>query len=165
MATTKVKRINLRSMLHEREGFAAVPLSEVELLIAGGQGSDRFELNSAELYNISTQHRQELPPMNHCRYGCAAVIIDKKVYVLGRFNSHTGELNSVEVLNATSKETMAEGWTEIAAKMKNKRACCTAVAIGKEIYIAGGYHQGRAIQEVEAYNVYQKQEGSRMSLR
>lgn len=122
-------------MHHARDGFASLSFGG-KLYIFGGS-----KLNSAEVYNPSTNLWTLLPSMKKARVGCGCAVIDGKIYVVGGLDEHDKSLNCVEVFDVKTSK-----WKVLGKRMKGGRSGCAALAVGKELFVFGG--SGKGIAEV-----------------
>ena len=66
------------------------------VVIIGGADKDGNVLNKVIIYNTKTGNSHMLPPMLHKRRGCAAVVIENTIVVLGGEDERKKDLKSVE---------------------------------------------------------------------
>ena len=92
------------------------------VVIIGGADKDGNVLNKVIIYNTKTE-KHMLPPMLHKRKGCAAVVIENTIVVLGGEGEEANDLKSVE---GFSFERFS--WKEL-PDMKERRSGGTAVVI------------------------------------
>jgi len=123
--TTK-KWVAIAPMGSKRYLLAAVALGGKVYALGGcgaaGSSGSSF-LNTAEVYDPTTNKWVGIPPMGSKRSGLAAVALGGKVYALGGYNLDSYYLNTAEVYDPNTNK-----WTTIAS-MGSKRDGVAAVAL------------------------------------
>ena len=93
-------------------------------VIIGGADKEENALNNVFIYDMKTGNSHMLPSMIHKRMGCAAVVIENTIVVLGGWGGWEGNsLNSVECFNFERFS-----WEELPA-MSEGKLWTTAVVI------------------------------------
>lgn len=139
-------------MNQKRFLVACTAIDEHRLIVIGGRDDSYKLLSSCEIYDDRTKEWTYLPnAMPNAIYGCAAVSIDGKVYVIGGRTDVRSCLSQLLVLDLGTGE-----WEQL-PPMKNKRTLCAAVAVGRFIYVFGGYKVSEYgvgfFASAECYNV------------
>jgi N-acetylneuraminic acid mutarotase len=116
------------------------------VLVTGGL--DRGPLNSAEVYDPSTETWTTTTSMYYTRwYSRASVLRNGKVLITGGSNDQI--LNSVELYDPST-----QNWT-IIDSMNNVRYSHTAsVLMNEKILITGGRNLGTALNTAELYSSF-----------
>ena len=68
------------------------------VVVIGGADKRSQPLDTVIMYNVKTEQSHMLPPMRCKRWGCAAVVVENNIMVLGGLGEQ-GELKSVESFN------------------------------------------------------------------
>jgi Collagen triple helix repeat (20 copies)/Galactose oxidase, central domain len=139
-----------------REGAAAVPLPDGQVLIAGGWNNG--DLQSAELFSPATDAFTALPEsgateLQTARYGAVAVPLpDGQVLIAGGYNESSGPLQSAELFNPTDDAFTAlpeSGATELQTARFD--AVAAPLPDGR-VLIAGGQNSGGSLQSAELFD-------------
>ncbi|XP_046855494.1 influenza virus NS1A-binding protein homolog A-like [Xenia sp. Carnegie-2017] len=109
---------NLKSLPYAVSNMAFVRYENKAILI-GGINDEGEALDVVLMYDLKTEECKRLPPLNHKRFGCAAVIDESIIVVVGGMNEEE-YLDSVEYINLREKT-----WTEL-PPMTTKRFLPTA---------------------------------------
>jgi len=129
--------------------------------IANGVGMGCLPLNVVETFDIATCTWSEHSILKTARYGCAAMSVCGKVYVIG--GSYRGRgvheaLNSVECFDDEA------GMWRYTEPMPARRSRCGAASCLEKIYVFGGVDNGQNDLDILAVDVFdtvsQKWQGS-----
>lgn len=101
------------------------------LYVFGGEQSFLNEINDVECYDCSKGSWEVSKPLKSPRSSFAAVVIDRKLYVVG------GMRRSVKLRSAKCFDAETGKWTTLPPP-SNCRGDVKAAAIGKCLYVAGG---------------------------
>ena len=116
------------------------------LLIVGGTTTYRYQdnLSSVVLYDIKKECKQ-LAPLPYEVSKMATVKWGDNIVVIGGCDKHGKALNTVIIYNVKTEQS------QMLPPMRYKRWGCTAVVIGNNIVVLGGYGE-RVLKSVEAFN-------------
>ena len=92
------------------------------VVVIGGRSSTGEVLDTVKMFNIKTRKTYMLPPMNHKRHGCSAVVINSHIVVSGGYDNDRA-LNVVEYFNFATYT-----WTEL-PPMNQARYFLTSVVV------------------------------------
>ena len=141
-----------------RAGAVAATLPDGQVLIAGGYNFTSGDLQSAELFNPTSETFTALPAsgdteLQSSRFEAAAATLpDGQVLIAGGYNFTSGDLQSAELFNPT-RDTFtalpASGNTELQTPRED--AVAATLPDGK-VLIAGGYNASGTLQSAELFN-------------
>ena len=127
----------------ERSGMESTRRNKVLLL----RHKRRAESTSSE--NLLPY--EELNPLPYAVSLMATAVLGDNVFVLGGKGDQGEVLDKAIMYNVTTKKLERRGRYCELPKMNNKRYGCTAVAIGDDIMVMGGYNE-TALKSVEYYS-------------
>jgi hypothetical protein len=139
-----------------REGAAAVPLENGQVLIAGGWNDG--DLQSAELFSPATDAFTALTAagateLHTARYGAVAVPLpDGQVLIAGGYNESSGWLQSAELFDPaddTFTALTAAGNSELQTA---RQFAVAATLPDGQVLIAGGQNHGGSLQSAELFD-------------
>ena len=100
-------------------GMATVCWDDNVILMGGGNtrnsNGNNNGINTVITYDIKTGESKVLPSMRSARYGCAAVVSENKIVVMGGFGGGK-ELSSVECF-----DFLSHSWIELPSMMERRR--------------------------------------------
>ena len=134
------------SMTNARKWASATLLTDGRVIIAGGDDSSRSgskKLNTAEIYNPSTNQWSPTKNMNDSHSGHSATIIDGKLLIVGR--------DSAELFDPST------GLWELAGKPVRARSTgstATTMANGKVLVTGGEWVHGGFLQGTKGGGLY-----------
>lgn len=103
----------------------------------GVDGEHQSVLNSVEFFEVDEGTWKSAPKMIVPRWGAAAAVVGRKLYVCGGYDGSGSALRSVECL-----EPARQVWFE-APPMAERRARAAAAACGGHLYVCGGFNGTR----------------------
>ena len=104
--TVQKKWEEITSMRQER-GLSFGVATQGKIFVAGGQGNENKQLNSCEVYSISTNEWQFIGSLNVPRLLGSMVCVNGTLYVLGGLQKYQGSEYTVESYDPTVKK-----WTQ-----------------------------------------------------
>jgi len=124
--------------LQQKRSYHSVCTLDNKIFVLGGYG----EGTTCEMLDLSDDdpHWRYVAQMNSGHYGDGAVVIERKIYVLG--GVHT---TNVEVYDVDQDQ-----W-KIATNMPTKRRYAGVAALENKIYVTGG-HDGLPMSSVDCYD-------------
>ena len=135
---------DLAPMTLQRYGFGAVALDDgYRILVVGGLSRKGHHFNSVEVYDSRTNQwtSEGWPDLKVGREYFAATLCNNKVYVIGGYicgyHGNEERLDSIECLNLHS---LPLEWKLLEARLSMARSNKCAVAVGKFVYVMGGYN-------------------------
>ena len=122
---------------------------EQTVVVLGGYQPGQGELDSILVLNLAESNKQwrEGTPLNKKRFGHAAAVCNRAVYVMGGYDE--GSFDSIERIDAddllhsslTSSTTHESNWTRLSCRLSTRRMGCCAVAVhNRYIVVMGGYN-------------------------
>ena len=129
----KEKWESLPPMLYSRKKFAYAT-HRGNIYVFGGIG-DSDRRNTAEKYNPKTNQWEELDPMERPLSECSCAVVGDKIYLIGGFFDNRASPSRGGIIF----DTKTESWSTLPSEMINVRRGHTSVAVGKKIYVFGGY--------------------------
>ena len=119
------------------------------LLILGGRTTDNYKdnLSSVVLYGINNNVCKRLAPLPYEVSDMATVRWEDNVVVIGGRNKRGKELNTVIMYNVKTEQS------HMLPPMRCKRCLCTAVIVGNNIVVLGGWDGQRELKSVESFNI------------
>mmetsp|Transcript_20486 Transcript_20486/g.29703 ORF Transcript_20486/g.29703 Transcript_20486/m.29703 type:complete len:342 (+) Transcript_20486:165-1190(+) len=121
-------------IMNTRECCAAVSLGD-KFIVIGGSSIDAEDfpdfLSSMVEYDTILQQWSPLPSMNNRRMGCAAGVVDGKIFVAGGFDGFHCSSSAEEYDPATQR------WADMPPMHFQRFGCAAAVLDGK-FYVFGG---------------------------
>ena len=141
-------------MSKKRHGCAAAVVNE-HIYIIGGCGAVRDGREDAlpltVVYDVRNSKWSTVPAsMSTPRSHMSATAIEEKIYVVGGLDDDCVVLSSVECY-----DTRTKGWTSILS-MTTKRCSCATAAVGRHLYVFGGFSGISQLSSVEQYDVDSK---------
>jgi hypothetical protein len=126
---------DLPPMRAARDYPAAVVLPDGKVLVAGGQSADgaHTALNTAELWDPTTQNWTALPPMAHKRSDAAACVLPSgRVAVVGGSGTDGVTRKDGEVFDPVKRE-----WEPLGAEMAHKHGNISTAAVAGGLLAVG----------------------------
>lgn len=115
-----------------------------KVYITGGFNGQEC-MNTAEMYNVSTNEWTPLPPMQTRRSGVSCIAYHDYLYVMGGFNG-LSRMNSGEKFDPSTNR-----WSPV-VDMCNPRSNFAIEVLDDMIFVAGGFNGVTTISQVECYN-------------
>ena len=149
--TTK-KWSELPSML-PRQRAAAVTLNKKIYVIGGHAGDDT---SVVEIFDPEKKEWSDGPPLKTARYGGCAAVVDGRIYYIGGWVSchhkHIEGRCGGDPTGAAEVFDPEKGEWERVAKLPTARAFGACAAVGKKIYVAGGYRNSGEVAVLEIFD-------------
>ena len=129
------------------------------VVVLGGYKQGQYGVSSVLILNMAESNKQwrEGSPMNKARYGHAAVMCNREVYVMGGYNKYSS-LDCIEQINvtdllqpsSTSSSSKKSHWTTLTCRLSLGRSGCCAVAVhNRYIVVMGGCSNDRYLSSVD----------------
>ena len=120
------------------------------VVVLGGHQQGQGYAKSVLALNLADPNKQwrEGPSMTKARYGHAAVVCNRGVYVMGGYTTYSSldcieQINSTDLLQPSSTSSSSEKshWTTLNCRLSTGRVGCCAVAVhNRYIVVMGGYN-------------------------
>ena len=141
-----------------RECHATVVLDHT-VVVLGGCQPNNYVTKSVLKLNVTERNKQwrQGPSMNKKRWGHAAVVCNRGIYVVGGFNEYSRldcmeRIDSNDLLqpSTTSSNSESSHWTTLTIRLSTVREGCCAVSVhNRYIVVMGGYNRGTYLSLVE----------------
>ena len=148
-ATTNPSSPTATSLNTARSGATATLLSDNQVLVAGGTGSNGEAVSSAELYNPATGAWSATGSLNTARTSATATLLPNgQVLVAGGQDSNSNDLSSAELYNP------ATGIWTTTGSLTTARHGATATLLPNGLVLVAGGVQGsnNYLSSAELYN-------------
>ncbi|MFZ5988353.1 MAG: S8 family serine peptidase, partial [Bacillota bacterium] len=140
------------------KGDMAVAASDSEIYLIGGYDGTRY-LSTVEVYNPAAGEFTKrdaasmIPNMPTARRGAKAVLIGRKIYVIGGYDG-TQYLDKVEVydLDSIDKQWITKQKNSTTETWMTPRSNFGMAAYGGKIYVFGGVNSSGYLSSIEEYN-------------
>lgn len=135
----------------KRYHHGSVSINNNRVLVVGGHEEDNEKgtLRSVEVYENDGWNKK-WPKLNQHRAEHATVVCNNVLYIMGGCNDAGACLDSIEYLNLSSKTPK---WKVLHVSLATARHGCTAVAVGRYIYIIGGKNAaGDSLDSVQVFD-------------
>ena len=132
--THEVKDEHTENMIAEADGIG----EELKVVVAGGENIG-VEINSVEVFSLSTQLWTQLQQMRKCRGGLCSVVFNNQVILVGGL-VNSGTTNSMERLSTNAvRNDQSITWKKFTAKLPRQLEGHCAVVYNEELIVIGGY--------------------------
>ena len=135
-------------MTTSRNEFGICVFNKSEVLIAGGCDDNYKATNNCFIFNTNSKTFKDIANVNTKRCGHVLVNVEGVVYSIGGWNDKGEYLNSIEILDPTTKR-----WKKSNVKLYIERANHQAVAHKHIIYVFGGWCDNGYTDTIERFNV------------
>ncbi|XP_028415161.1 kelch domain-containing protein 8B-like [Dendronephthya gigantea] len=136
------------SRMSEQRQLHSMEIFDDNLLIVGGRTTGRCKdnLSSVVQYDIKKKELKQLSPLPYAVSDMATVRWGDNIVVIGGADSYGMSINMVIIYNVKT------GQSHMLPSMRCKRRGCTAVVVGNNIVVLGGYGERREMKSVESFN-------------
>ena len=111
--------------------------TEPKVVIAGGENNG-VELNSVEMFSLSTQTWTPLQPMKECRGGASSVVYKNQVVVTGGLGNDGTNLSMERLSTKAVQADQSITWEKLTAELPGQlEGHCSVVYNGRLIVIGG----------------------------
>ena len=140
--------LKILSRMPEPRQYHCTEVFNDTLLIFGGRTTDDYKdnLSSVVLYDIKNNVCKQLAPLPYEVSKMATVKWGDSVVVIGGINKRCKILNTFIMYNVRTEQS------HMLPPMRCKRWGCTAVVVGNNIVVLGGYGEQREQKSVESFN-------------
>ena len=125
------------------------------VVVLGGYKQGLGTTTSVLVMNLEGQNKQwrEGPTMNKKRYGHAAVVCNRSVYVMGGYSLDCIERidgNDILQSSLTTRSTCKSSWVTLTCRLsKGRHGCCAVAVHNRYIVVMGGHNNDRHLSSVD----------------
>ena len=121
-----------------KKGIAEADILDIELMVVVAGGENRCgELNSVEMFSLSTQTWTPLQPMKECCSATSSVVYNNQVLVIGGRGSSV-TTTSIKRLSTNAVRPDQMTWETLAAELPGQLSRhCSAVCNGRLLVLGG----------------------------
>eukprot|EP00547_Thalassionema_nitzschioides_P004601 CAMPEP_0194208142 /NCGR_PEP_ID=MMETSP0156-20130528/6672_1 /TAXON_ID=33649 /ORGANISM="Thalassionema nitzschioides, Strain L26-B" /LENGTH=567 /DNA_ID=CAMNT_0038935043 /DNA_START=159 /DNA_END=1862 /DNA_ORIENTATION=+ len=133
-------------MKHPASGLTSSIIDKRVYIVGGFRGS--IQQAACCTYDIDTGVWKDLPRMNYKRGGCASVVLQNELFVIGG-RDELAHLDSVEVWKENNDQTK---WVMLSTQMNEPRSNFAAISLKDAIYVVGGENESGILASIEKYH-------------
>jgi hypothetical protein len=122
--------------------------NEYAYVVAGGYGKERKPLNSAEIFDKTTNSWIELKPMKTCRANSSSVVYNGQVLVTGGSSDGKNIVSSIEQFSRNVNPLVPPCWSNFLVNLPKALRGHRTVLYDDRMLVVGGYDEEKKSSDI-----------------